>query len=112
MMFDMKISYWWIILALLLQLTLPAAAVFQNNETNSFSVRTDPAPYLVVGDVVSFEITAAEGLDLSDHTLHASVSYPVTAEIGSTDFFPTSGRPFRARLPFMWDTKDLTPALT
>jgi hypothetical protein len=109
MMFDMKISFWWIILALLLQLTLPAAAVFQNNETNSFSVRTDPAPYLIVGDVVSFEITAAEGLDLSDHTLHASVSYPVTAEIGNTDFFPTAGRPFRARLPFMWDTKDLTP---
>jgi hypothetical protein len=107
---DMKVYYWLIILVLLVQpfRLLPAGAI-QDVESQRFTVRFEPSPYLVAGDIVSIEVAAPAQIDLTDQSVHLSVIYPIIEDLGSTTFFPSADRPFRARFPLVWDTGNLQP---
>jgi hypothetical protein len=103
----MILMQWLILLVLILQplgqVGAPADAL-QEASAPSFIVRSEPSPYLAVGDIASFEVTAPPGLDLSEHSVTLSVIHPFIQELGRADFFPGGDRPFRARFPFVWDT--------
>jgi hypothetical protein len=106
----MKLLHWFILLMFLVQpQVFPGAEALSNNGSESFTVFYEPSPYLAAGDIVSLEITAPERMDLSGQSVDLSVIYPYREQIGSAEFFESSDRPFRARLPFTWDTSNLAP---
>jgi hypothetical protein len=106
----MKVYYWLMLLVLLVQpYRLPSAGAQQDIETQRFSVRFEPSPYLVTGDIVSIEVAAPLQIDLTDHTINLRVIYPIIEDLGSTPFFPSADRPFRARFPLVWNTGHLQP---
>ena len=80
----------------------------------SFTVRTHPDGALYVGDLVSLEVIAPDGLDLKGDKIHIQVAgnlagYP-GADLGMADFGPfgIAGR-YQATFTWVWNTAGLAP---
>jgi hypothetical protein len=106
----MKIIHWLMIAIFLIHQQVPTnTPALPGPESQTFSVRYEPSPFLVIGDVVSIEVTAPPNIDLADHTLYLSIVYPIFEDLGSTTFSPGGDRPYRARFPLGWETEQLQP---
>ena len=79
-------------------------------ETPTFTVRYHPDGPLYVGDQVSIEVIAPEGIDLEHSEVQVSVKEASMGEMGSAKFgaFGIGGR-YQATLSWVWDTQELEP---
>jgi hypothetical protein len=77
--------------------------------TSEFKVRIHPDQPLMVGDVVSFEVFAAPGVDLRDQQVSVGLVSPVETDLGKAGFDFTSEKIYRAVLTWIWDTHGIAP---
>jgi hypothetical protein len=91
------------------QPTLPAIATTAPAAAG-FTVRYHPDGGLYVGDQVSLEVIAPQGMNLKDHRVQVQVLAPLPADLAEVGFnaFGIGGRP-QATLYWVWDTRGLAP---
>jgi hypothetical protein len=79
-------------------------------DVSTFTVQYHPDGPLYVGDLVSMEIIAPQGLDLEHSEVRVSVEQASIGELGSAKFgaFGIGGR-YQATLSWVWDTQELEP---
>jgi len=77
---------------------------------SAFAVRLHPDGPLYIGDQVSIEVIAPQGVDLEESDVQVSVKQAGIGELGSAPFgeFGIGGR-YQATLSWVWDTEGLTP---
>lgn len=93
-----------------LQAWLPGLPVSpQTADAQGFEVRIHPGTDLRVGDVVSLEVIAPEGVNLDRASLTARVIRPNPLDLGKTDFFYGYGGHWAAALRWAWDTSEASP---
>ena len=80
------------------------------SETPTFTVRYHPDGSLYVGDQVSIEVIAPEGIDLEHSEVQVSVKEASIGDLGSAKFgaFGIGGRT-QATMSWVWDTQELEP---
>jgi hypothetical protein len=79
-------------------------------DTSTFAVRLHPDGPLYIGDQISIEVIAPQGVDLEESEVQVSVKQDGIGELGSAPFgdFGIGGR-YQATLSWVWDTEGLTP---
>jgi len=91
-------------------LVQPETPTETSAEVSAFTVRYHPDGPLYVGDQVSIEVIAPEGIDLEHSEVQVSVKEASIGELGSAKFgaFGIGGR-YQATLTWVWDTQELEP---
>ncbi|HVP21819.1 MAG TPA: hypothetical protein VMS73_08155 [Anaerolineaceae bacterium] len=109
-----SLIHWITILTFIFQGLFPPASSLlqvaqQTLSAESFSIRIHPDQPLEVGDIASFEIFAAQGVDVHDQQITISLVSSGSKVIGKSPFAITGENKFRALLMWAWDTHGLAP---
>ena len=88
----------------------PETSTGTSTEVSTFTVRYHPDGPLYVGDQVSIEVIAPEGIDLEHSEVQVSVKETSSEYLGSAKFgaFGIGGRT-QATMSWVWDTQELEP---
>jgi hypothetical protein len=88
----------------------PETSTETSPEISTFTVRYHPDGPLYVGDQVSIEVIAPEGIDLEHSEVQVSVKEASIGDLGSAKFgaFGIGGR-YQATMSWVWDTQELEP---